>query len=65
MKAALIKGTLNEGQLDYGKVFEEIDAMRDSEIVPGTTIWATGHPVLVGWVDSYSDQIVLIFFFTI
>ena len=65
MKAALIKGTLNEGQLDYGTVFEEIDAMRDSEIVPGTTIWATGHPVLVGWVDSYSDQIVLIFFFTI
>ena len=23
MKSALIKGTLNEGQLDYGKVFED------------------------------------------
>ena len=28
-------------------------------------IHATGHPVLVGWVDSYSGDILLIFFYTI
>ena len=65
MKSALIKGTLNEGQLDYGKVFDEIQAIRASEIAPGVKIHATGHPVLVGWVDSYSGDILLIFFYTI
>ena len=65
MKSALIKGTLNEGQLDYGKVFEEIQEIRASEIAPGVNIHATGHPVLVGWVDSYSGDILLIFFYTI
>ena len=65
MKSALIKGTLNEGQLDYGKVFEEIQAIRAEEAAPGIKIHATGHPVLVGWVDSYSGDILLIFFYTI
>ena len=65
MKAALIKGTLNEGQLDYGKVFEELQAIRAEESAPGVKIHATGHPVLVGWVDSYSGDILLIFFYTI
>ena len=65
MKSALIKGTLNEGQLDYGKVFEEIQAIRAGEAAPGVKIHATGHPVLVGWVDSYSGDILLIFFYTI
>ena len=65
MKSALIKGTLNEGQLDYGKVFEEIQAIRAEEAAPGVHIHATGHPVLVGWVDSYSGDILLIFFYTI
>ena len=65
LKAALIKGTLNEGQLDYGKVFEELQAIRAEEAAPGVKIHATGHPVLVGWVDSYSGDILLIFFYTI
>ena len=65
MKSALIKGTLNEGQLDYGKVFEELQEIRASEAAPGVKIHATGHPVLVGWVDSYSGDILLIFFYTI
>ncbi|MGR9091169.1 MAG: efflux RND transporter permease subunit [Gammaproteobacteria bacterium] len=63
--SALIKGTLNEGQLDYGKVFEELQALRDSEAAPGVRIYATGHPVLAGWVDSYSPQILQIFLYTI
>ncbi len=65
LKSALIKGTLNEGQLDYGKVFDELQVLRDSEAAPGVRIYATGHPVLAGWVDSYSPQILQIFLYTI
>lgn len=65
MKSALIKGTLNEGQLDYGKVFEELQQIRDEEASPDVRIYATGHPVLAGWVDSYSPQILQIFLYTI
>jgi uncharacterized protein len=65
LKSALIKGTLNEGQLDYGKVFEQLQVVRDSEAAPGIRIYATGHPVLAGWVDSYSPQIIQIFLYTI
>ncbi|MBT7951373.1 MAG: MMPL family transporter [Gammaproteobacteria bacterium] len=65
MKSALIKGTLNEGQLRYRVVFDELQAIRDAESAPGVTIHATGNPVLVGWVDSYSGQIIQIFMYTI
>lgn len=65
MTAAVIKGTLNEGALDYGKIFGELQAIREQEAVPGLKIYATGHPVLVGWVDSYSVQILQIFFYTV
>ena len=65
LKSALIKGTLNEGQLDYGRVFEELQQLRDEEAAPGIRIYATGHPVLAGWVDSYSPQILQIFVYTI
>ncbi|MCC7121833.1 MAG: MMPL family transporter [Gammaproteobacteria bacterium] len=65
MKAALIKGTLNEGALDYGKIFSEIQAIREREAAAGIRIHATGHPVLVGWVESYSTQILQIFLYTI
>ncbi len=65
LKSALIRGTLNEGQLDYEKVFNQLQEIRDKAQVPGTRIYATGNPVLVGWVTSYADQIVQIFLFTI
>lgn len=65
MKAAIIKGTLNEGALDYGKIFAELQAIRAQEAAPGIRIHATGHPVLVGWVDSYSVQILQIFLYTV
>ncbi|MEJ8566040.1 efflux RND transporter permease subunit [Elongatibacter sediminis] len=65
MKSALIKGTLNEGELRYRVVFDEIQAIREAEAVEGLTIYATGHPMLVGWIDSYSGQILQIFLYTI
>ncbi len=65
LKAALIRGTLNEGALDYERVFLQLQELRERESVPGVRIHATGNPVLVGWVSTYVDQIVEIFLFTL
>ncbi|MEW8066478.1 MAG: MMPL family transporter [Candidatus Thiodiazotropha endolucinida] len=65
LKSALIRGTLNEGELNYERVFEQLQEIRDKESAPGVTIYATGNPVLVGWVSSYTDQVVQIFLYTV
>mgnify|MGYP001823877518 FL=1 len=72
LKSALIKATFNEGQLDYVKIFRQLGELKDSvetlkasETVPGVRIYATGQPVLMGWVYSYLDQIMQIFFLTL
>ncbi len=72
LKSALIKATFNEGQLDYVEIFRQLGQLKDdveelrlSESAPGVHIYATGQPVLMGWVYSYLDQIVMIFFLTI
>ncbi len=72
LKSALVKATFNEGQLDYVEIFrqlgqlkDEVEAIRATEAAPGVHIYATGQPVLMGWVYSYLDQIVQIFFLTI
>jgi len=61
LKAALIKAQFNEGQLDYEKIFNGIQAIRAEETIDGINIYATGQPMLWGWVYSYLDQIFLIF----
>ena len=72
LKSALIRATFNEGQLDYVAIFkqlgelkDEVEHLRASESAPGVHIYATGQPVLMGWVYSYLDQIIQIFFMTI
>ena len=72
LKSALIRGTFNEGQLDYVEIFrqlgelkEEVEQLRASEAAPGVHIYATGQPVLMGWVYSYLSQIMQIFFLTL
>ena len=65
LRSALIRGTLNEGTLDYEKVFLQLHDLREAEAVPGVRIHATGNPVLVGWVSTYVDQVVQIFLYTI
>jgi predicted RND superfamily exporter protein len=72
LKSALIRATFNEGQLDYEKIFKQlgelkvsVESLRESETVPGVKIYATGQPVLMGWVYSYLDQIMQIFFLTL
>lgn len=65
MKAALIKGQLNEGALDYARTFEELQRARRDESVEGVTVYATGQPVLIGWVYTYLSEILQIFFLTL
>lgn len=65
LKAALIKAQLNEGAIDYERVFSELQAMREKEAAEGVKIHATGHPVLVGWTYSYLNQIMMIFVLTV
>jgi hypothetical protein len=65
MKSALIRGTLNEGALDYEKVFLQLQSIREQEAADGVKIYATGQPVLVGWVSFYANQIITIFLLTV
>ena len=65
LKAALIRGTLIEGELDYETVFNQLQELRAAETVEGTQVYATGQPVLVGWVTSYVGEIVQIFLLTL
>jgi uncharacterized protein len=65
LSSALIRGTLNEGELDYKAVFDELQQIRDEEAAEGLDIYATGQPVLVGWVSSYIGEILQIFMFTV
>lgn len=65
LSAGLIRGTLNEGELNYKLIFEELKAIRDSEAAEGIEIYATGQPVLVGWVSSYVGEILQIFLYTV
>lgn len=65
LRAALIRGTLIEGELDYTKVFDELQTIRKEASTKGIKIHATGQPVLVGWVTSYVSEIIQIFMYTI
>ncbi len=72
LKSAMIKATFVEGQLDYAAIFRQlgdlkntVQELRASESAPGIQIYATGQPVLMGWVYSYLGQIFQIFFLTL
>jgi uncharacterized protein len=65
LKAALIKGAMNEGKdVDYDKTFAELQKLRRQEAVPGVRIYASGLPVLTGWVYTYLSQIMQILLYT-
>lgn len=70
LKAALVKATFNEGQLDYVAIFNQLLELRDQIQASADPdrpidIYATGQPILMGWVYSYLDQIIQIFLFTL
>ena len=47
-KAALIKATFNEGQLDYQHIFQQVQQLRQDEAVEGVRIHVSGQPMMVG-----------------
>ena len=63
-KAALIKATFNEGQLDYELIFQQVQQLREDEAVEGINIHVSGQPMMVGWIYTYVGQILQIFLFT-
>lgn len=66
LKSALIKAQLNEGvDIDYGKIFAELQEARVKESAVGVKIHAVGNPVLIGWVYTYLPQILQIFLYTL
>lgn len=64
LKAALIRGQLNEGTVDYPKFFNELKTLRDSLASPGHKIYVTGNPVLTAWVYTYLPEMVSILAWT-
>lgn len=64
MKSAIIKATFNEGALDYESIFSTMQQNRQEMERAGINIYVTGQPMLVGWVFTYVDQILLIFLLT-
>jgi len=65
LKAALIKAQLNEGDIDYPATFAALQKLREQLATPGHRIYATGNPVLTGWVYTYLGQIIQIMVFTL
>jgi hypothetical protein len=65
LKAALVKATFNEGELDYQAIFAGTQTLRAEEAQPGIKIYASGAPMLVGWVFTYVEQILQIFLYTL
>lgn len=65
LKSALVRGTLSENALDYEKIFQQLQSIRERESAEGIKIYATGQPVLVGWVSSYTNQIIIILLLTV
>jgi predicted RND superfamily exporter protein len=65
LKAALIRGQLNEGAIDYARTFEALKKVRQSVTTPGHKVYITGNPVLTGYVYTYLDQIIGIMMWTL
>ncbi len=65
LTSALVRGTLNEGELNYATIFDELQLIRNEESTEQTEIYATGQPVLIGWVTSYVGEIIQIFLYTV
>lgn len=65
LKAALIRGQLNEGSIDYAKTFAALKDVRDAVTAPGHKVHITGNPVLTGYVYTYLNQIIGIMFWTL
>lgn len=64
-KAALIRGQLVDGSVDYAKTFAALQKVRQSVTQPGYKVYITGNPVLTGYVYTYLHQILTILAWTL
>lgn len=64
LRSALVTAHFHEGQLDYERIFTGLQEIRSQYSQPGLRIYATGQPVLMGWVYYYLDELLLIFSLT-
>ncbi len=64
MKAAMIKAQMNQGAIDYERTFGALQKLRAEAATAGVHIYATGLPVLTGWVYTYLSQILQILLYT-
>ncbi len=65
-KAAIVEASFLESRLDYRRIFNDIRTIvikpeRDSTV----RIYVGGHPILYGWVYTYTPQIFKIFIVTV
>lgn len=64
LQAALVTVHFHEGRLDYAQIFAGLQQIRTAYARPGLRIYATGQPVLMGWVYYYVNELFLIFALT-
>lgn len=64
-KSALIRARLNPGQIHYRDFINAVLKLRSDLATPGYDIYVTGHPVMIGYVYTYLEQIIAITFGTI
>jgi hypothetical protein len=64
LRSALVTAHFHEGHLDYQQIFTGLQKIRAENTRPGLRIYATGQPVLMGWVYYYVNELLLIFSLT-
>ena len=64
LQAALVTAHFHEGRLDYAQIFAGLQQIRSTYARPGLRIYATGQPVLMGWVYYYVNELLVIFTLT-
>lgn len=65
LRAALVRGQLNEGGIDYAATFAALQKVRATVEKNGHHVYLTGNPVLTGYVYTYLHQIVTILAWTL
>jgi predicted RND superfamily exporter protein len=63
--ATLIKATFIERLVDYGEVFDEVQALVKRQIDADHDVYVAGQPMLTGWVYSHQQAMLGIFAVTI
>lgn len=64
LKAAAIRADFFEDRIDYQKLFEKVQKIRDEVQDGNHHVWVTGRPMLVGWIYHYFPEMIRIFLAT-